>query len=183
MCQQTGGSANSGPQALWQAPPPPPLKGNKKLVPSTKAAKIQARCGMGLELLQIFTLLKKKSPVRVEMTRSAFPLAAHSRAHGSVQVLNGSAKLINLLGQQTPLPCGLAIGPVPTSPLAPKQRCGSSFPGRRQEGQHPRKKKTLLLLATACVLTKGNINYSVHYCLKQNKTNKQTHAISQGGLF
>lgn len=115
--------------------------------------------------------------MHVETTRSAFPLVAHSRAHGSVQVLNGSAKLINLLGQQTPLPCGLAMGPVLTSPLAPKQRCGSSFPGRRQEGQHPRKKKTLLLLATACVLTKGNINYSVRYCLKQNKTkqtNKQT---------
>lgn len=52
---------------------------------------------------------------------------------------------------------------------------GPVFQAGGRRGSTPEKKKTLLLLATACVLTKGNINYSVHYCLKkQNKTNKQT---------
>lgn len=42
---------------LW--PPGPasgtPLKENKKPVPSLKAVKVQARCGVGLQVLQVFT--------------------------------------------------------------------------------------------------------------------------------
>lgn len=58
----------------------PSLKEHKKLAPSTKAMKIQARCGMGLQLLRIFTY--EKSHVHVEMTKSAFPLVAPLQSTG-----------------------------------------------------------------------------------------------------
>lgn len=84
--------------------------------------------------------------MHVRRTRSAFPLAARSRAHGSAQVLKGSANPINLLGQQTPLPCGLAMGPVPTPQhgvlnVGPQTKRWVGSPGGRQKGLHPRKKK------------------------------------------
>lgn len=127
---------------------PAPLKENKELVPSTKTAKIQARCGVGLQLLQIFTYQKKKKKSCASRNdKGCFPTPAPESPWVPLTALapKGSAHLFNHLGQRLPSHHGLAKG-LPALRKgnlmsAPTQRCGSSFQRKRQKGLHPRKKK------------------------------------------
>lgn len=173
MCQHTGGSANSGPQALWQAPPP--TQGKQETSPQHQGCENPGQMWDGFGAATNFYIIKKKCPVHVEMTRSAFPLAAHSRAHGSVQVLNGSAKLINLLGQQMPLPCGLAL-------LSPQTKMWVQFSRQEAGGAAPQKKEDTFVVGYSLCFNQREYKLLCALLLKK-QTNKQTHAISQGGLF